>query len=121
MPLLVGALVANGLARFVAWTVGGTAPRCREQAVTMNQAIASGRSPRSWAPTYKLLPSLAAWQRYRGASAIVFLVAIPIDRCFGRCGSARGVLGPTTPNARPTDLLRFTPWSPVGYMERAPW
>lgn len=124
VPLLVGALVANGLARFVASGLSAALPHVvpREQVVTMNSvAIASGRSPRSWAPTSCCClvgfsaaatrgpPRSSSWWRspYR-------------SRCFGRCGSARGYSARTTPNARSTDLLS-TPWSPVGYMERAPW
>lgn len=124
VPLLVGALVANGLARFVASGLSAALPHVvpREQVVTMNSvAIASGAVSAFLGANFMLLPRWLLGSGDEGASAIVFLVAIPYrSRCFGRCGSARGYSARTTPNARSTDLLS-TPWSPVGYMERAPW
>ncbi|EFD79710.1 predicted protein [Mycobacterium tuberculosis T85] len=62
-------------------TVGGTAPRVpREQVVTMNSvAIASGAVSAFLGANFMLLPRWLLGSGDEGASAIVFLVAIPVS------------------------------------------
>lgn len=124
VPLLVGALVANGLARFVASGLSAALPHVvpREQVVTMNSvAIASGAVSAFLGANFMLLPRWLLGSGDEGPPRSSSWWRSPYrSRCFGRCGSARGYSARTTPNARSTDLLS-TPWSPVGYMERAPW
>lgn len=82
VPLLVGALVANGLARFVASGLSAALPHVvpREQVVTMNSvAIASGAVSAFLGANFMLLPRWLLGSGDEGASAIVFLVAIPVS------------------------------------------
>ena len=81
VPLLIGALLANGLTRFVTSGLGAALPHVvpREQVVTMNSvATASGAIAAFLGANFMLVPRFIAGPGDRGASAIVFIVAIPV-------------------------------------------
>jgi Major Facilitator Superfamily len=81
LPLLCGALLANGLARFVASGLSASLPHvvAREQVVTMNSvATASGAVAAFLGANFMLLPRWLAGAGDEGASAIIFTVAIPV-------------------------------------------
>jgi MFS family permease len=81
MPLLIGALFANGLARFVASGLSASLPHVvpREQVVTMNSvATASGAFAAFLGANFMLVPRFMFGAGDEGASAIIFITAIPI-------------------------------------------
>jgi MFS family permease len=96
--LLCGALLANGLARFVASGLSAALPHVvpREQVVTMNSvATASGAFAAFLGANFMLLPRWLAGDGDQGASAIIFTAAIPMSIALLlslRFGP--GVLGP---------------------------
>ncbi len=82
MPLLIGALFANGLARFVASGLSASLPHVvpREQVVTMNSvATASGAVAAFLGANFMLVPRFVVGAGDRGASAIIFITAIPVS------------------------------------------
>jgi MFS family permease len=82
IPLLVGALFANGLARFVASGLSASLPHVvpREQVVTMNSlATASGAFAAFLGANFMLVPRFFLGAGDEGASAIIFLTAIPVS------------------------------------------
>ena len=81
LPLLIAALRANGRARFVASGLSAALPHVvpREQVVTMNSvATASGAAAAFLGANFMLLPRWIVGPGDRGASAIIFTVAIPV-------------------------------------------
>jgi MFS family permease len=81
LPLLCGALLANGLSRFVASGLSASLPHVvpREQVVTMNSvATAAGAFAAFLGANFMLVPRLVAGDGDAGASLIVFIVAIPV-------------------------------------------
>jgi len=81
MPLLIGALFANGLARFVGSGLSASLPHVvpREQVVTMNSvAIASGAVAAFLGANFMLVPRLALGAGDDSASAVIFLTVIPV-------------------------------------------
>ncbi|MBW0013514.1 MAG: MFS transporter [Mycobacterium sp.] len=81
IPLLVGALVANGLARFVASGLSASLPHVvpREQVVAMNSlATASGAIAAFLGANFMLVPRFFVGAGDKGASAIVFMTTIPV-------------------------------------------
>jgi hypothetical protein len=98
LVLLCVALLANGLARFVASGLSASLPHVvpREQVVTMNSvATASGAVAAFLGANFMLLPRWLAGGGDRGASAIIFTAAIPVSIALLlslRFGP--GVLGP---------------------------
>ena len=81
MPLLVTALLANGLARFVASGLSASLPHVvpREQVVTMNSvATAAGAVAAFLGANFMLVPRFFVGAGDRGASVIIFLTAIPV-------------------------------------------
>jgi hypothetical protein len=82
MPLLIGALLANGLARFVASGLSASLPHVvpREQVVTMNSvATASGAFAAFLGANFMLVPRFFVGPGDEGASAIIFITAIPVS------------------------------------------
>jgi MFS transporter len=82
MPLLVAALLANGLGRFVASGLSASLPHVvpREKVVTMNSvATAAGAVAAFLGANFMLLPRLVVGAGDRGASAIIFITAIPVS------------------------------------------
>jgi MFS family permease len=82
LPLLIGALLANGLSRFVASGLSAALPHVvpREQVVTMNSvATAAGALGAFLGANFMLLPRWLAGPGDRGAAAIIFIVAIPVS------------------------------------------
>ena len=82
LPLLLGALFANGLARFVGSGLSASLPHVvsREQVVTMNSvATASGAMAAFVGANFMLVPRILLGASDKGASAIVFLTAIPVS------------------------------------------
>lgn len=82
LALLLGALFANGLARFVGSGLSASLPHVvpREQVVTMNSvATASGAIAAFFGANFMLVPRFIFGAGDRGASAIVFLTAIPVS------------------------------------------
>lgn len=81
LPLLLGALFANGLARFVASGLSASLPHVvpREQVVTMNAAAnAAGAVAAFIGANFMLVPRFVFGAGDKGASAIIFLTAIPV-------------------------------------------
>lgn len=81
MPLLLAALVANGLARFVGSGLSASLPHVvpREQVVTMNAvAMAAGAIAAFFGANFMLIPRYLLGAGDQGASAIIFLTAIPV-------------------------------------------
>lgn len=81
IPLLLSALVANGLARFVASGLSASLPHVvpREQVVTMNAvANAAGAFAAFLGANFMLLPRFVLGAGDKGASAIIFLTGIPV-------------------------------------------
>ena len=79
--LLCGALLANGLSRFVASGMSASLPHVvpREQVVTMNSvATASGAAAAFLGANFMLVPRWLAGDGDAGAAVIVFIVAIPV-------------------------------------------
>jgi MFS family permease len=82
MPLLLGALVANGLARFVASGLSASLPHVvpREQVVTMNAvATAAGAFAAFLGANFMLVPRFVVGAGDKGAATIIFLTAIPVS------------------------------------------
>jgi len=82
VPLLIGALLANGLARFVVSGLSASLPHVvpREQVVTMNSvAIASGAIAAFLGANFMLVPRFFVGAGDGGASVIVFITVIPIS------------------------------------------
>ena len=82
IPLLLGALLANGLARFVASGLSASLPHVvpREQVVTMNSvATAAGAIAAFFGANFMLVPRFFLGAGDRGAAAIIFMTAIPIS------------------------------------------
>ncbi|WP_245831431.1 MFS transporter [Mycobacterium terramassiliense] len=82
MPLLIAALFANGLARFVASGLSASLPHVvpREQVVTMNSvATASGAVAAFLGANFMLVPRFFAGAGDDGASVIIFITAIPVS------------------------------------------
>jgi hypothetical protein len=82
IPLLIGALFANGLARFVASGLSASLPHVvpREQVVTMNSvATASGAFAAFLGANFMLVPRFFVGAGDEGASAIIFITAIPVS------------------------------------------
>ncbi len=82
IPLLIGALLANGLARFVASGLSASLPHVvpREQVVTMNSvATALGAVAAFLGADFMLVPRFFFGASDRGASAIIFITAIPVS------------------------------------------
>jgi MFS family permease len=108
LPLLTGALFANGLARFVASGLSASLPHVvpREQVVTMNAvANASGAFAAFLGANFMLVPRFLVGAGDKGASAIIFLTAIPVSitlllslrfgaRVLGPDDTARAIHGP---------------------------
>jgi hypothetical protein len=98
VPLLLGALFANGLARFVGSGLSASLPHVvpREQVVTMNSvATATGAISAFFGANFMLVPRFIFGTGDKGASAIVFITAIPVSIALllsWRFGSR--VLGP---------------------------
>jgi hypothetical protein len=81
MPLLVTALLANGLARFVTSGLSASLPHVvpREQVVTMNSvATAAGAVVAFLGANFMLVPRFFVGAGDQGASVIIFLTAIPV-------------------------------------------
>ncbi|GAB7148032.1 MFS transporter [Mycobacterium riyadhense] len=79
--LLCVALLANGLARFVASGLSASLPHVvpREKVVTMNSvATASGAVAAFLGANFMLLPRWLAGGGDRGAAAVIFTAAIPV-------------------------------------------
>ncbi len=82
MPLLLGALFANGLARFVGSGLSASLPHVvpREQVVTMNSvATASGAVAAFLGANFMLVPRFVVGAGDKGAAAIIFITAIPLS------------------------------------------
>jgi hypothetical protein len=82
MPLLIAALFANGLARFVASGLSASLPHVvpREQVVTMNSvATASGAVAAFLGANFMLVPRFFAGAGDDGAAVIIFITAIPVS------------------------------------------
>ncbi len=82
IPLLIAALFANGLARFVASGLSASLPHVvpREQVVTMNSvATASGAVAAFLGANFMLVPRFFAGAGDDGASVIIFTTAIPVS------------------------------------------
>jgi MFS family permease len=82
MPLLFGALLANGLARFALSGLSASLPHVvpREQVVTMNSvATAAGAVAAFVGANFMLVPRFFFGSGDRGASAIIFMTAIPVS------------------------------------------
>ncbi|HTY32305.1 MFS transporter [Mycobacterium sp.] len=82
MPLLIAALFANGLARFVASGLSASLPHVvpREQVVTMNSvATASGAVAAFLGANFMLVPRFFVGAGDEGASVIIFITAIPVS------------------------------------------
>jgi hypothetical protein len=82
MPLLVAALLANGLGRFVASGLSASLPHVvpREQVVTMNSvATAAGAIAAFLGANFMLVPRFFVGAGDQGASVIIFLTAIPVS------------------------------------------
>ncbi|ETB48895.1 MFS transporter [Mycobacterium avium 10-5560] len=82
LPLLLGALFANGLARFVGSGLSASLPHVvpREQVVTMNAvATAAGAVAAFLGANFMLVPRFLFGAGDRGAAAIVFLTVVPVS------------------------------------------
>jgi len=82
VALLLGALLANGMARFVASGLSASLPHVvpREQVVTMNSvATASGAIAAFLGANFMLVPRFFVGAGDRGAAAIIFITAVPVS------------------------------------------
>jgi MFS family permease len=82
IPLLLGALIANGLARFVASGLSASLPHVvpREQVVTMNAvANAAGAIAAFIGANFMLVPRFLLGAGDKGAAAVIFMTAIPVS------------------------------------------
>lgn len=108
LPLLLGALFGNGLARFVGSGLSASLPHVvpREQVVTMNSvATAVGAIAAFVGANFMLVPRFVFGAGDKGASAIVFITAIPVaialllswrfgPRALGPDDTRRAIHGP---------------------------
>ncbi len=108
MPLLLGALFANGLTRFVGSGLSASLPHVvpREQVVTMNSvATASGAIAAFLGANFMLVPRFVVGAGDNGAAAIIFITAIPVlialllslrfaPRALGPDDTKRAIHGP---------------------------
>jgi MFS transporter len=108
MPLLLGALFANGLARFVGSGLSASLPHVvpREQVVTMNSvATASGAIAAFLGANFMLAPRFIVGSGDKGAAATIFITAIPVlialllswrfaSRVLGPDDTKRAIHGP---------------------------
>lgn len=108
LPLLLGALFANGLSRFVGSGLSASLPHVvpREQVVTMNSvATATGAIAAFVGANFMLLPRFIFGASDKGASAIVFITTIPVsialllswrfrERVLGPDDTRRAIHGP---------------------------
>ena len=81
IPLLLGALVANGLARFVASGLSASLPHVvpRKRVVTMNAvANAAGAIAAFIGANFMLVPRFLVGAGDNGAAAVIFMTAIPV-------------------------------------------
>jgi MFS family permease len=81
VALLIGALFANGFARFVGSGLSASLPHVvpREQVVTMNSvATASGAIAAFLGANFMLVPRFVVGAGDKGASTIIFITAIPV-------------------------------------------
>jgi hypothetical protein len=98
IPLLLGALLANGLARFVTSGLSASLPHVvpREKVVTMNAvANATGAFAAFLGANFMLVPRFLVGAGDKGAATIIFITAIPVSIALlvsWRFGA--GVLGP---------------------------
>jgi hypothetical protein len=82
MPLLLGALLANGFSRFVASGLSASLPHVvpREQVVTMNSvATAAGAVAAFLGANFMLVPRWFFGAGDQGASVIIFMTLIPVS------------------------------------------
>jgi MFS family permease len=82
VALLLGALLANGMARFVASGLSASLPHVvpREQVVTMNSvATASGAIAAFLGANFMLVPRFFVGTGDRGAAVIIFITAVPVS------------------------------------------
>ncbi len=107
LPILLGALIVNGLTRFVSSGLSAALPHVvpRDQVVAMNSiAIATGAAAAFFGANFMLLPRWLFGSDDHGAAAIIFLVAVPValalwlsvrfpPRMLGPDDSARAVHG----------------------------
>ncbi|HET7666031.1 MAG TPA: MFS transporter, partial [Mycobacterium sp.] len=80
-PILLGALIVNGFTRFVSSGLSAALPDVvpREQVVTMNAvATATGGAAAFVGAIFMLVPRWVFGADDTGASAIIFLVAVPV-------------------------------------------
>ncbi|ORW68544.1 MFS transporter [Mycobacterium saskatchewanense] len=108
MPLLFAALIANGLARFVASGLSASLPHVvpREQVVTMNSvATASGAVGAFLGANFMLVPRFIVGAGDGGASVVIFITALPVSialllswrfrpRALGPDDTKRAIHGP---------------------------
>ena len=124
VPVLCGALVVNGLTRFVASGLSAALPHVvpREQVVTMNSiASATGAVAAFLGANFMLVPRSIFGAGDRGAASIIALVTVPVaDRTAAlaairgpRAGSRRHLAGDPR-------VGRSTPSSPDGCTACAP-
>lgn len=81
LPILLGALVVNGFTRFVSSGLSAALPHvvAREQVVAMNSvAAATGAVAAFLGANFMLLPRWAFGADDTGASAIIFIAALPV-------------------------------------------
>jgi hypothetical protein len=81
LPILFGALIVNGLTRFVSSGLSAALPDVvpREQVVTMNSvATATGGAAAFLGANFMLLPRWAFGAGDTGAAAIIFIVTVPV-------------------------------------------
>jgi hypothetical protein len=82
VALLLGALLANGMARFVASGLSASLPHVvpREQVVTMNSvATASSAIAAFLGANFMLVPRFFVGTGDRGAAVIIFISAVPVS------------------------------------------
>jgi hypothetical protein len=82
VPLLLGALLANGFSRFVASGLSASLPHVvpREQVVTMNSvATAAGAVAAFLGANFMLVPRWFFGAGDQGASVIIFMTLIPVS------------------------------------------
>lgn len=110
MPLLLGALIANGLARFVGSGLSASLPHVvpRDQVVTMNSvAMAAGAIAAFFGANFMLIPRFLLGAGDQGAAAVIFLTAIPVmlalllsyrfgSRALGPDDTRRAIHGPAS-------------------------
>ncbi|KMO70506.1 MFS transporter [Mycolicibacterium chlorophenolicum] len=81
LPILLGALIVNGLTRFVSSGLSAALPHVvpREQVVAMNSiATATGGAAAFFGANFMLLPRWLFGSSDSGASVIIFLVVVPV-------------------------------------------